>query len=91
MIPVLCVPENKKEDGKVEAEEEEDEADKGKLKPNSRNGADLETYNWGQTLEEIELRVPLGGSYKVGLVYHRATLTNSFWTNIFVLKLLESL
>jgi len=56
--------ENKKEDGKAEAEEEEDEADKGKLKPNSRNGADLETYNWGQTLEEIELRVPLGGSYK---------------------------
>jgi len=58
------IAEKKKEDGKGDGEEEEDEADKGKLKPNSRNGADLETYNWGQTLEEIELRIPLGGSYK---------------------------
>ena len=33
----------------------------------SRNGADLDNYNWGQTLEEVELRVPLGGSYKVML------------------------
>jgi len=44
--------------------EEESEEDKGKLKPNSRNGADLDKYNWGQTLEEIELRIPLGGNYK---------------------------
>ena len=29
-----------------------------------RNGADLENYNWGQTLEEIELRIPLKGAYK---------------------------
>jgi len=46
------------------AEEEEDEADKGKTKPNDRNGADLDKYNWGQTLQEIELRVPLNGAYK---------------------------
>ena len=46
-------------------EEDEDEDDKGKMKPNARNGADLPTYSWGQTLEEIELRVPLGGAYKV--------------------------
>lgn len=49
---------------KPEGEEEESEEDKGKLKPNSRNGADLENYNWGQTLEEIELRIPLKGVYK---------------------------
>lgn len=45
-------------------DEEEDEDDKGKMKPNSRNGADLDKYEWGQTLQEIELRVPLGGAFK---------------------------
>ena len=65
-------PEKAKENGdKEETKEEEDEDEKGKLKPNSRNGADLEKYNWGQTLEEIELRVPLGGAFKVNneLIY----------------------
>jgi len=51
-------------DEKEKGDDDEDEADKGKLKPNDRNGADLEKYNWGQTLEEIELRVPLGGAFK---------------------------
>merc|ERR1719317_1041808 len=49
---------------KEKGDDDEDEANKGKLKPNDRNGADLEKYNWGQTLEEIELRVPLGGAFK---------------------------
>jgi len=53
-----------KEETKKEDEEEEDEADKGKMKPNDGNGADLDKYSWTQTLQEIELRIPLGGAYK---------------------------
>jgi len=53
-----------KEEKKKEDEEEEDEADKGKMKPNDGNGADLDKYSWTQTLQEIELRIPLGGAYK---------------------------
>merc|ERR1711934_1155819 len=49
---------------KNKEEEEEDEADKGKMKPNDGNGADLDKYSWTQTLQEIELRIPLGGAYK---------------------------
>lgn len=52
------------EASKEEKNNEEDEADKGKMKPNDGNGADLEKYSWTQTLQEIELRIPLGGAYK---------------------------
>lgn len=40
-------------------EEDEDEKEKGKLLPNSGNGCNLDSYRWTQTLQEVEIHVPL--------------------------------
>jgi len=45
--------------------EEGEEGEKGKLVPNSGNGANYEHYSFTQTLEEIEIRIPLVADFKV--------------------------
>ncbi|KAB0798579.1 hypothetical protein PPYR_09572 [Photinus pyralis] len=46
-------------------EEDEDESEKGKLRPNTGNGCDLPKYRWTQTLQDIEIRIPLNVDFKV--------------------------
>ncbi|XP_063244527.1 nuclear migration protein nudC [Bacillus rossius redtenbacheri] len=45
--------------------DEEDPKEKGKVKPNSGNGCDLPNYRWTQTLQEVEVRVPIKVNFSV--------------------------
>eukprot|EP00729_Bicosta_minor_P011282 gene11282-554_t len=45
--------------GEDSGDEDDGEDAGGKLKPNDGNGANLETYSWTQTLQDVEIRIPL--------------------------------
>ncbi|XP_044759748.1 nuclear migration protein nudC isoform X2 [Coccinella septempunctata] len=49
---------------KVIGDEEEDASERGKIMPNSGNGCDLERYKWTQTLQDVEVRIPLNVNFR---------------------------
>lgn len=62
-----AAPAPKRDDGTAvtEPRSEEDPGDEnepacGKLKPNLGNGANLDSYVWNQTLQDLEIRIPFG-------------------------------
>ncbi|CAL2037663.1 CBN-NUD-1 protein [Caenorhabditis brenneri] len=46
-----------------EEEAAEEEKEKNLMKPNSGNGADLAKYQWTQTLQEVECRIPINAGF----------------------------
>lgn len=46
----------------------------GKVLPNEHNGCDLENYSWGQTLQEIELKV----NAPKGITLHKRDIVLEF-------------
>lgn len=61
-VPEQVVP---KPEPKSDDKETEEEEDNGKIKPNIGNGCDLDNYKWTQTLEEIDLRIPINTPLKL--------------------------
>ena len=49
------------EDKKIEVEEEEEES--GEL-PNAGNGGTTDTYSWTQTLDDVDIRIPVPSNVK---------------------------
>ena len=79
-------------------DDEDTNADETKLMPNRQNGANLEKYQWGQTLEDVEIRIPfqLNGKlrgrdidckltknkFKIGLRNQPSVIEGTFWKPI---------
>jgi hypothetical protein len=49
----------------AKTDEEDTNADETKLMPNRQNGANFENYQWGQTLEDCEIRIPFKSAGKL--------------------------